>query len=317
MATPAAPTTTTPITTYITDPSSIASYNRGPITSIFSPPVSCLETLTTNTQSSMLYFGHYHASYYDAACYPPQNKNAIPWFNMYYYSPAICPQPWTIATFFTTSSPGAYSTQWISIGSGTTVALCCPPGYGYQTMGHVCGSMITQNQVVRYIVPTGNSPDPNGAPVWTLTQRQSSMVKGDAVPIWWQAKDMDMLAAALTTTSSPLATSSAQTSHMTPISSPTGATISDSASQKNGSSGLSTGAKAGIGVGAFIVVAALALALFFAVRRKRSVVEPKSAHEADQSVESFEKSGASIYEMDNSGMHSSRHEIPAPAPELA
>lgn len=51
----------------VTDQSLIASYNRGPITSLFVPPASCTATLTFAFNT--LYFGHM-AGYFDKDCYP-------------------------------------------------------------------------------------------------------------------------------------------------------------------------------------------------------------------------------------------------------
>lgn len=55
------------MTTYITDQSVIASYNRGPITDGFSPPASCTATLVKDDTTT--YFGHF-LGYYRAECYP-------------------------------------------------------------------------------------------------------------------------------------------------------------------------------------------------------------------------------------------------------
>jgi hypothetical protein len=70
-------------TTFITDPASISSFNRGPVTSIFNPPASCLSTLTW---ANAMYFGYGGPDNYpDTACYPsstlPGGPNA---WELYY-----------------------------------------------------------------------------------------------------------------------------------------------------------------------------------------------------------------------------------------
>ena len=56
----------------VTNPSFLASFNRGPITAVFSPPASCQEILTLSQGNRRdLYWGHLGRSfYYDPACYP-------------------------------------------------------------------------------------------------------------------------------------------------------------------------------------------------------------------------------------------------------
>jgi hypothetical protein len=61
----------------ITDPASIASYNRGMVTSIFTAPESCLSTLSYHSGYGM-YFGDWVTAYYDSACYPSSTLSAGP-----------------------------------------------------------------------------------------------------------------------------------------------------------------------------------------------------------------------------------------------
>jgi hypothetical protein len=55
------------MSTFLTDQSSITAFNRGPVTSVFTPPASCLSTLT---YFNIAYYGHIDSAYYDPACYP-------------------------------------------------------------------------------------------------------------------------------------------------------------------------------------------------------------------------------------------------------
>jgi hypothetical protein len=43
-------------------------YNRGAITSVFVPEPSCVKTLTLDTATSQLFFGHAFVSYFDSKC---------------------------------------------------------------------------------------------------------------------------------------------------------------------------------------------------------------------------------------------------------
>ncbi|KAF2114096.1 hypothetical protein BDV96DRAFT_647582 [Lophiotrema nucula] len=275
--------TTTVSTVTVTDPSSIASFNRGPITSIFEQPTSCLATLTLNQNRIDLYWGHYGESYVDSSCYPkptvPVNNLVTPssW-NSYWYSPAVCPQSWTQATTFATVMPGGDDLTLISLGTDTTAALCCPSGYRYKGSGHICTSDIKQNQVLLYILPTNNGQDFE-RPTSTTTVASDSSVIGDGVPIWWQSSDSKVLASASTLTPTPTGPTTAPTTAPTTGAQTGPMTSIPSQTSTPPSSGLSTGAKAGIGVAvplAVIAIAAIAF-LLFRRRRKNAVVSGSEA----------------------------------------
>ena len=55
------------LTTTLNDP---GLYNWGPITSVFVPPTTCYNTLTSATNDGVLYVGHNDQNYFDPACYP-------------------------------------------------------------------------------------------------------------------------------------------------------------------------------------------------------------------------------------------------------
>jgi len=141
--------TSTSTTTTVADPSAISRYNRGPLTTVFAPPTSCLSTLTLPSGTIInLFFGHYAYSYIDESCYPLgtlslQNlvlptswdvyycKNCIVplnllvfYINVWIDSPGLCPSGWTTATLMTSLYPGF--TADILLGPGTTAVVCCP-----------------------------------------------------------------------------------------------------------------------------------------------------------------------------------------------
>ena len=132
------------------------------------------------------------------------------------------------------------------------------------------------------------------------------------MPIWWQSSDQEVLAAASTTTLSlkDSTTTSAQSSPTASITNPISTPTSGAPEQPNTSTSPSIGAKAGIGVGAFIGVAALVLAVvWFLLRRKRRVlkVDAEPVHEADPG-----HSKQLTYEMLQPEVHQTVHELPGP-----
>jgi hypothetical protein len=61
-------TTMSATSSVVTDLGRISSFNRGPLSSVFTPPATCLSTLTYLTN---MYFGHYDLNnYFDPACFP-------------------------------------------------------------------------------------------------------------------------------------------------------------------------------------------------------------------------------------------------------
>lgn len=138
-----------PAKTLLSDPHVFTKFNRGPITTLFSPPATCTNVLTAMQSSDNKFFGHQFDPYFDPACYPTGALRAeqlisIPWdyyYCMLYFasfssdythsllgpdSPALCPLGWTKAATFASSAPGRDLSTFISIGPETTVAVCCP-----------------------------------------------------------------------------------------------------------------------------------------------------------------------------------------------
>ncbi|PVH76832.1 hypothetical protein DL98DRAFT_517681 [Cadophora sp. DSE1049] len=256
-------TSTSISTTTLTDPASIALYNRGPATAIFTPPTSCVDTLTSKSD---MYVGHRTTGYFDPSCYPASTTDrGLAGWGLYYYSPAQCPSGWASATRLI-SSIGQGET-FLTIGSDTTAVVCCPSNYRYVGARHKCQSAFTStSSTLLYITPTMN-----GNNQWTDTSLGNPRtlvatadpdynVFNDGIPIFYQESDLAAFARATSSssTSTPSRTSSQATS---PTSSPS--------ASSTGSSGLSTGAKIGIGVGIPLVVIALGLiGAFFWFRRR-------------------------------------------------
>ena len=64
----AASSSTSILTTTLTD--SVGIFNWGPITSVFVPPTTCFQVLTSATNNGALFAGHNQGYYFDPACYP-------------------------------------------------------------------------------------------------------------------------------------------------------------------------------------------------------------------------------------------------------
>ncbi|KAF8851838.1 hypothetical protein BDZ45DRAFT_695594 [Acephala macrosclerotiorum] len=237
------------ITTYITDQASIAAFNRGPVTATFTPPASCLSTLTS--QTNQIYFGHRGGGYLDTACYPAN-------------SPAQCPSGWAQATSITNSYFGRDATQ-LTLGTDTTAIVCCPSGYFYVGDGHACQSNIASTTTtILYIDPVLNnniwySTDAKTPSTTTMTMTGTSAywVLGDGIAVWWQSSDLKAFAGA-TQTSSPTSTNTQTTT-----------THSQTSTETSKPSGLTSGAKIGIGVGIPLAVIAIGLVGFFLYFRRR------------------------------------------------
>jgi hypothetical protein len=116
--------------------------------------------------------------------------------------------------------------------SETTAVLCCPSGYKQGPWANACASTIEEDTFVTYFEPflSDNVYYPGSVTVSKFNKGES--VLGDGVPIWYQASDSKVLAAATQTTS--------QTSFL--------ATPQSNGTTRPTSSGLSTGAKVGLGV---------------------------------------------------------------------
>jgi len=262
--------TTTPYSTTITG-AGISLFNRGPVTSLFIPPTSCLSTLTYGGDA--LYFGHNGAEYFDPACYPSPSANlasqSSSW-NLYFYSPAQCPSGWNSQLVTYTYST---STTVLSFDNDATVVLCCPPGYtSLSSYSHSCASSVFGISVSTFYY---KSPSSIGAGFWTSTAPSSPFptilggpsgtvvpIYGDGMLVVWKSTD----AAAFTT--GPAATASGTASGTPSTTASTNGTSATCPAVCHTSSKLSTGAKVGLGIGIPGLVILLALAGFIIYSRR-------------------------------------------------
>jgi len=96
--------------------------NLGPLTTIFTPPASCLDVVTSGagppfSSTYSLFVGHFGP--YEIAqkiCYPEGAATINFAYTNYYYSPGYCPSGYSTACAFTAASFAA----------SVTASLCCP-----------------------------------------------------------------------------------------------------------------------------------------------------------------------------------------------
>jgi hypothetical protein len=129
----------------------------------------------------------------------------------------------------------------------------------------MCASTITVDQEITYIAPKLAGTGWDRGDIRTTTVDKESTIQGDGIPIWWQSSDSSVLAAAVAQTSAGFSGSSQTLSTPTPSPNQSpGATV-----EQDTDSGLSNGAKIGLGVGIpTVVLIGLTIAFIFFRRRR-------------------------------------------------
>ncbi|KAI9745287.1 MAG: hypothetical protein M1818_001567 [Claussenomyces sp. TS43310] len=269
----------------------LSSWNRGPLTTVFTPPSSCLSQLTlTVDENYITTIFQGHDGWGDAACYPPTRTGTPNWegWGAYYYSPGICPEGYVTACTQTTSQAGLN----FSLPTSTHAAICCPSGYACAGTGHQCQTEISYNQIL-----TGVWSVPDDIDYYTLDDGYSTTYHSlqnltmdfattgvaDGIPVFWRDVDVSLFPA--TTTTAATGTTPAPT---------TGITRTSTASPKSTVSstpptGLSTGGKVAIATVIPVVAVAALLWIFFWIRRRK------------QRLPHREHSALNASEMDGSG----------------
>ncbi|KAI9662259.1 MAG: hypothetical protein M1821_008426 [Bathelium mastoideum] len=234
-----------------------------PLTTTFTPPASCTSLFWDSGPSLQAFAPGYGLSIdLNAQCVPPAMTTfweqgllfpgGARQHTVISAGPVVCPKGWTTADRSTSDS--------------TSVQInCCPSGYQYfsDVYGN-CLSSVSAGEVLTY-ASASNSPAPSPEH-WTTvsTTLDSDTTVGAVAVVGWNIKGATSSTPSSTTTSPPSTTASAtgDTSTNPSLPSPT---------QTTSDSGLSSGAKAGIGVGvAFGVLGILALlATVFLLRRRR------------------------------------------------
>ncbi|KAF1829397.1 hypothetical protein BDW02DRAFT_167909 [Decorospora gaudefroyi] len=210
------------------------------------------------------------------------------------YSPGICPDGYgmvTITEYHPSSSASDYSRLW--------KASCCPSGMtmtasyelsyckgffengpitAYRDVFLIMTETISDTSTTEYMIE-----NPDGL-TGNMTVLTSATITGEPIVIYWQVSDLSkfdpdyasLLARRLDieitpTAAASLASETARPSSSPFVPSPTSISPSDPASQR-----LTTGAKAGIGVGAAVGAVLLSIAAFLLYKRHmRSASETK------------------------------------------
>lgn len=195
-----------------------------------------------------------------------------------YYSPGVCPEDWTTVQRRTTR--------------GETTHNCCPSGFTVDTS--LCRSAIrtTTTEAILYYQETRASENPQ---VFTVTANDIVWATGIEV----RFKDGDLSSTSGSSRAAETTTSETTSKTEAPNAAETGAEdtkgdtsaegvagggTQDHESHPSGNSGLSNGAKIGIGIGvplAAIALGALAFLLWWRRRRAKTAAHPAhpAAHE--------------------------------------
>lgn len=95
--------------------------NAGPLTTIFTPPTTCLDVITSGlspySPGYSLFIGHFGPYYSPALTCSPTATALINYYtDNYYWSPGYCPSGYTTACSYTP----------VNLGPKVTASLCCP-----------------------------------------------------------------------------------------------------------------------------------------------------------------------------------------------
>jgi hypothetical protein len=190
-------------------------------------------------------------------------------------------------TTWTSSWHGIDGATIVPLPAETTAVLCCPSGYTTGPWANACASAMQQDTRVTYFQPFSSNGVYYPGSVTVGDFAKGEVVVGDGVPIWYQASDSKVLAAATQTvapTSSPATPQSNATTRPTDSfasNSPTSISSASNIAVPNSSSGLSTGAKVGLGV-AIPLAIVLGLVLgWFLFRRRKAKTHSSSAKEME------------------------------------
>ncbi|KAL2042323.1 hypothetical protein N7G274_004812 [Stereocaulon virgatum] len=233
-----------------------------PLTTIFTPPPSCLSVITYDGTS---FWQNGIGLTGDPNCYPA----SFDYIGYSYYTPGLCPYQWTSVGEFGHSSG--------------LDAACCPSSYflyttiGRGTLNNACASLISTDLTNVFQASTKvEGPIPISHQLKTISQAEipatSKTVWADVIEVQWQSSNTKVISL-MASTALAAASSSSSSSSAAPASRASGIpvpTSTDNSSNISSNSGLSAGAKAGIGVAVVLGVLALAAAAFFLIRyRKR------------------------------------------------
>ncbi|KAK3719904.1 hypothetical protein LTR37_004027 [Vermiconidia calcicola] len=271
-----------------------------PLTTIFTPPFDCT---APEAYDRTEWAGNQWAFQLDSgvntpSCYPSSYSEYQSNGRRLWYSPGVCPHLYEYVATSIRSAEDA--------GPATTLAICCPPGVHDAPNGHFwsCGQVLTS---VATDLTFSNDAFSSSTRLPTTT------VYANPISVAWQEKDLSLFMPASApllalsragVTFAPDSSTSQSTSSPSTSSSP--ATSVPSAETAQPKLDLSSGAAAGIGVGATVAVISAAAGLWWLLRnykfsRRRHQDQLQFPAEGGQDQKSYLPSGHAMAEAPDTG----------------
>ncbi|KAH7119044.1 hypothetical protein B0J11DRAFT_83403 [Dendryphion nanum] len=170
----------------------------GPLTTLFTPPSSCLNIITSVAVPGIynagisLFLGNLNGAYTQSpiylsaatSCYPIPTT-AINFWSNYYYSPAYCPLGWTAACTFPQST---------DVAKTRTASLCCPEGFRCVN-GWVHGCQRETSGVVSlvFVARSREAVLTDYGELTAVSLKGIEFVYNDGIPVAWQETDREVL----------------------------------------------------------------------------------------------------------------------------
>lgn len=267
--------------------------NRGPLTTIFTPPSNCLAT-TTALDTSYFVGSEPNGDLGGfPSCYPSSTLSVAASDDVFQpavYSPGVCPFGYTYAFPYTSQIDGIgeeYRSTTYTI--PVTKYVCCPSGFSVSDTDlflGICSQTATSISNVWQLTPGWPSSTPSSYSLTTATDEILLFVNAKPIVVVWASTDGAVLKllSSQGLTGFTIPTSSGQSISTLPSgfgfsgTYPTGTTASPGATATGtnatptstaSSGGMSTSSKIGIGVSVPLGVAVIGLlALFFWLRHK-------------------------------------------------
>ncbi|KAL2018680.1 hypothetical protein VTK56DRAFT_515 [Thermocarpiscus australiensis] len=253
----------------------------GPLTTTFTPPAPCSIAVGLCPTCNLAWRGQTCAPSTvqdDPGCWPattegaPKPKQML--FGWGFYSPGLhCPAGYTSACTAIAGETTGWRVQY-QMEAGETFVGCCPSGFGCANLnGQTC---FVQAKSTTFPTVTCDAGSSNGFGFMTLPNSKVRSVNlyAPMIQLAWKASDLGSSSASTTSTSTTgtsTSSSIASNTHQpqsSPESSPLPTVTPTPVSQSSNT--LSTGAIAGIAIGAAALLLAIVAAAFYIWRRRRT-----------------------------------------------
>ncbi|KAL2125813.1 hypothetical protein VTI74DRAFT_2626 [Chaetomium olivicolor] len=247
----------------------------GPLTTTFTPPAPCTIAVGQCSTCNVAWWGQTCAPTTvqdNPSCWPTTTKGApaasSALFGWGFYSPGLeCPAGYTSACTAIADKTSQWKVQYQMEAEETFVG-CCPTGFSCDNQnGQTCNMAVRSTTIPTVSCQDGSS---NNFGFTTLPNSavRSIWLFAPMIQLAWKSTDRS------TTTAMSSSTLSATSAPSTSLAAPTSTPNTDSFPTSN--SGLSTGAVAGISVGAAILFLLVLFATVFIWRRRRAARRDQS-----------------------------------------